>query len=76
MSSCNGCSLEILKKRYGDRLIKVNGTWYVKGEPPLPGQSEPKRLPDGTPIRFAAWFMNEGHDHENTALDDLIESIY
>lgn len=75
MSSCNGCSLKILKERYGDRLIKLNDSWYVINQTPLPGQ-EIKSLSDGIPVRFVAWFMNEGHDHENTALDDLIEGIY
>ena len=60
MASCNGCDLIKLKKKYGDRLIKFRGSWYLKNEQPGSGQIE-NSLPDGTPIRFAAWFMSEGH---------------
>lgn len=61
MASCNGCSLARLKREYGDRLIKYLGSWYVKGDSPADGQGEPLKLEDGTPIRFVAWFMDEGH---------------
>ncbi len=61
MSACNGCMLEALKARYGDKLIRVGDTWYLRGEQPTAGQSEPYALPDGTSIRFVAWFMSEGH---------------
>ena len=60
-NKCNGCEVERLKKVYGDGLIKFNGEWYLKNETPLAGQEEPCQLPDGTPIRFVAWFMSEGH---------------
>ena len=63
MGSCNGCDLARLKKQYGEKLIKVGGSWYIKGEQPLEGQGEPFALEDGTPIRFAAWYMEEGHCH-------------
>lgn len=61
MSYCNGCDLEYMKEKYGDKLIKVGDTWYLKGEEPLEGQSEPLKLQDGTPIQFLVWFMGEGH---------------
>lgn len=63
MSDCNGCDLERLKEKYGKKLIKVNGTWYLKDEQPAQGQSEPLALKDGTPIRFVVWYMSEGHSH-------------
>lgn len=63
MSDCNGCDLERLKKKYGARIIKVGGSWYLKNEEPAPGQSKPLALPDGTPIRFMAWYMSEEHSH-------------
>ena len=61
MGFCNGCELVRLKKKYGDKLIKVKGSWYVRGELPGKGQDDPISLADGTPIRFVAWFMSEGH---------------
>jgi len=63
MSECNGCYLERLKKKYGNKLIKVGDSWYLKNEQPAQGQSEPLKLKDGTPIQFVAWFMSEGHSH-------------
>jgi hypothetical protein len=65
MSSCNGCMLERLEKEYGDKLIKVEGAWYIKGEQPAPGQ--------GTPIKFVAWFMSEGHDHSTSMAEESME---
>jgi hypothetical protein len=52
-----------MKEKYGEKLIKVGDTWYLKGEQPAQGQSEPLVLQDGTPIKFMAWFMSEGHCH-------------
>ncbi len=63
MSECNGCDLARLKEKYGDKLIKFAGSWYLKGEQPAQGQSEPLALPDGTPIRFVVWYMSEEHCH-------------
>lgn len=48
-----------LREKYGERLIKYKGNYYVKGDEPDPGQSEPLALEDGTPIRFVAWFMDD-----------------
>jgi hypothetical protein len=31
-----------------------------EGRAPVKGQAKPHRLPDGTPIRFVAWFMALG----------------
>lgn len=76
MSSCNGCTLERMKKQYGEKLIKFDGSWYLKGEQPGPGQSRPKQLPDGTPIQFVAWFMSEGHDHSQSQFDIDSERFY
>ncbi|NIQ88625.1 MAG: hypothetical protein GWN93_05915 [Deltaproteobacteria bacterium] len=68
MGTCNGCSLERLKKKYGDRLYStvVSGwpTYYVKGEEPPPEQGEPTHLEDGTPIRFVVAYMSEGHSND------------
>ena len=59
---CNGCDLAELKKRYGKKLIKIGFQgWYLKGEQPAKGQGKPFKLDDGTPVRFVAWFMDEGH---------------
>jgi len=63
MASCNGCTLARLKRKYGDRLIKYRGSWYLKNEQPADGQGEPLQLPNGMPIQFVAWFMSEGHCH-------------
>ena len=62
LSRCNGCYLQELKEKYGQKLIKIKRNWYVIGEKPADGQSEPKCL-FGTPIpiRFVSWFMSEGH---------------
>jgi len=76
MSSCNGCTKKRLKKKYGDKMIKVGGTYYLKGEQPLQGQDEPKALPDGTPIQFLVWFMEEGHDHSETQFDIDTDRFY
>jgi hypothetical protein len=65
MYNCNGCSLARYKAKYKDRLVKVGDTYYVKGEEPMPGQSEPTSLEDGTPIRFLVWFMSEGHSYDD-----------
>jgi hypothetical protein len=64
MSSCNGCNLVQMKRKYGDRLIKYKGSWYLKNTPPADGQSEPKQLKDGTPIHFVVWYMSEGHSND------------
>jgi len=48
-----------LRERYGDLLIKYKGRYYVKGEQPVEGQSDPHALEDGTPLRFVAWFMDD-----------------
>ena len=64
MYNCNGCSLARYKAKYKDKLIKIGDTYYVIGEEPMPGQSEPHSLPDGTPIRFLVWFMSEGHSND------------
>ena len=65
MASCNGCDLARKKKVYGDRLIKFRGSWYEKGALPGSGQIE-NALPDGTPIHFVAWYMDEGHCYDST----------
>jgi hypothetical protein len=68
MASCNGCSLERHKKKYGDRLVRIMNdgwpTYYLKGGEPIPGQGEPHCLEDGTPIRFLVSYMSEGHSHD------------
>ena len=48
-----------LRRQHGDKLIKYKGTYYLKGEQPCKGQSEPLQLDDGTPIKFVAWFMDD-----------------
>lgn len=48
-----------LQRQYGDKLIKYAGNYYEKGGQPVEGQSEPRSLQDGTPIRFIAWFMDD-----------------
>lgn len=73
MSQCNGCYLEQLKKKYGSKLIKHAGSWYLVGEQPLPGQGEPYQLPNGTPIQFVVWFMGEGHDHTPSMAEESID---
>lgn len=55
----NASTRRRLREKYGDRLIKYQGRYYVKGEQPCDGQAEPHALPDGTPIRFEAWFMDD-----------------
>ena len=65
MASCNGCDLVGLKKKYGDQLIKFRGSWYLRNEQPGSGQIE-NALPDGTPIHFVAWYMDEGHCYDST----------
>jgi hypothetical protein len=69
MNACNGCDLARLKRKYGDKLIKVKGTWYLKNEQPLDGQVEPFHLDDGTPIQFVVWYMSE--EHSGDCLLDL-----
>lgn len=61
--SCNGCSLRMLKKRYGKRLIRINNAWYLRNASPLSGQGLPLTH-DGEPIRFMAWFMSEEHSND------------
>jgi len=70
---CNGCELARLKKKWGERLIKVQGSWYLAGMPPDKGQDEPTHLPNGIPIQFVAWFMSEGHDHTSTMAEEMID---
>ena len=55
----NNHTRKMLKRKYGNRLIKYKGSYYVKDEQPTKGQSEPFSLPDGTPIMFVAWFMDD-----------------
>ena len=55
----NSWTRKMLRKKYGDSLIKYRGSYYVKGEQACEGQSEPTQLEDGTPIRFVAWFMDD-----------------
>lgn len=55
----NSVTRQRLREKYGDKLIKFQGNYYLKGEPPLKGQSEPFALEDGTPIQFVAWFMDD-----------------
>ena len=60
MTQCNFCSLKNLQKRYGDSLLFYRGNYYEQNVSPGEGQGEPSKLPDGTPIRFLAWFMEVG----------------
>lgn len=55
----NNHTRKMLRRKYGDKLIKYMGNYYVKGEEPCDGQSEPLALEDGTPIQFVAWFMDD-----------------
>ena len=61
MSECNGCCLERMKAKYGKKLIKYKSNWFLKNASPVKGQGAPFELPDGSPIRFIAWFMSEEH---------------
>ena len=76
MSSCNGCALERLEKKWGKRLKKINGSYYVVGLPPVDGQGEPTHLPNGVPLQFVAWFMSEGHDHSTSMAEDDFSMMY
>jgi len=65
MARCNGCSIIWLRRQYGPHLVRMrdmDGTsYYACGALPARGQSDPTQLADGTPLRFLAWFMAEGH---------------
>ena len=63
MASCNGCMLQKMKERYGDKLIRYEGSWYLRDSAPAEGQPITS-LPDGTPIKFMAWFMSEDHSND------------
>lgn len=59
MSACNYCALRQLRARYGEQLIKVDGTWYLRDKPALPGQGATIALKDGTMLQFVSWFAAE-----------------
>jgi len=54
----------MLKKQHGDKLVKRGDSWYLRGEPPAPGQGAPLADEDGTPLQFVAWFMSEEHCYD------------
>jgi hypothetical protein len=68
-SRCNGCDLERLREQYGERLVHVRGSWYVRGESPAPGHGDPLILA-GVPCRFLVWFMSTGHACGKTSAED------
>lgn len=52
LTQCNYCTLKLLKKKYGEALIRRGDGFYVKDP-----KGDYMLMPEGTRARFIAWFM-------------------